>query len=320
MTPRDWNLTGQPRWRQLIAILACALLYAALAVLGQVLAISKGNSVPVWLPTGFGLAAVLLCGPRMHWAVLLGAMLANLAIQSRHGPLTWHGAGASVAIAFANMAAVMLAAHWARRIFGGSLHFQRLRQVYLFTAASAAASAPVALAGAAVLLAAGNIGAADFTDVATAWWMGDVLGFLVVAPPLLAFAAPRAPAPQPAGRREAVLHAAVTLVLLAFAFGLPLAGHDQAPCAPFLLLPCAGWGAWRFGPRCGGVTVLAIVLAAWLSSAAGAPAFVVGAQHGTLLALGTYIGLAAMTAMMAGADAERNAQWRTPGGQRGAIQ
>jgi len=27
MTRRDWNLTGQPRWRQLAAILGGALLY-----------------------------------------------------------------------------------------------------------------------------------------------------------------------------------------------------------------------------------------------------------------------------------------------------
>jgi signal transduction histidine kinase/CheY-like chemotaxis protein/integral membrane sensor domain MASE1 len=321
MTRRDWNLTGQPRWRQFAAILACALLYAALAALGQMLAISKGNGVPVWLPTGLGLAAVLLCGPRMRWAVLLGAMLANSMIQARQGPLSLSGALASTVIAVANMLAVMLAARWARQIFGASYRFQRLRQVYLFTAASVVASVPVALAGALTLLVAGNIGAADFADVAAAWWMSDVLAFLVVAPPLLVWAQPDEGAVQPPGRRlEAVLHAGVTLVFFMLAFGLPLAGYATFSCAPFLLLPCAGWAAWRFGQRCSSLLVLLVALAAWLSSAAGAPAFVVGAQHGTFLALGAYIGLAALTTLMAGADAERNVLWRAPGGRRGPIQ
>ncbi|MBY0238800.1 MAG: MASE1 domain-containing protein, partial [Burkholderiaceae bacterium] len=185
MMPRDWNLSGQPRWRQLGAVLACALLYAALSALGQMLAISKGNGVPVWLPTGLGLAAVLLCGPRMHAAVLLGAMLANLMIQWRHGPILLTGACAAAVIAVANMVAVMLAARWVLRIFGeggAGFRFRRLRQVYLYTAAAVAASVPVALAGAVTLLVSGTIGAADVAGVATAWWMGDVLGFLVVAP------------------------------------------------------------------------------------------------------------------------------------------
>ncbi|MBY0238223.1 MAG: CHASE domain-containing protein, partial [Burkholderiaceae bacterium] len=165
------------------------------------------------------------------------------------------------------------------------------------------------------------IGAADVAGVATAWWMGDVLGFLVVAPPLLAWAMPDDGAMRLPGRRlEAVLLAGVTLVLLGVAFGLPLAGHATFSSAPFLLLPCAGWAAWRFGQRCSGVLVMVIVLAAWLSSAAGAPAFVVGHQHGTLLSLGAYIGLVAVTALMAGADAERNAQWRAPDGPRGSIE
>ncbi|MTW05914.1 CHASE domain-containing protein, partial [Pseudoduganella ginsengisoli] len=309
MMRRDWNLNSQPRARQISAILLCALLYAALAALGQMLAIAKGNAVPVWLPAGLGLAAVLLCGRRMAYAVLLGALLANLHIESRHGALTLAGGAACAAIAVANVASVMLAAAWMERIFAGSYQFRRLRQVYLYCAAAAAASLPVALAGAAALLARGDIGTADLPSVAAAWWMGDVLGLLVVAPLLLAFACDSPIALDPAGRgREAVLHATVTALLLAGAFGLPLSGQGAPPIAAFLLLPCAGWAAWRFGQRCSTAIVMLITLAAWLASAAGVPAFAVGTQQGTVLALGIYIGLAAITTMMAGADAERHAR------------
>ncbi|MRV73667.1 response regulator [Duganella sp. FT92W] len=308
MAPRDWNLAGQPRMRQMAAIAACALLYAALAAAGQMLAIARGNGVPVWLPTGLGLAAMLLCGRRMGWAVLLGSLLANLQIQSGHGPMSLSGVAVSVVIAAANVVTVMLAAAWMGRIFGGVLRFQQLRQVYLFVAASAAASVPVALAGTLALVVAGNVAAGESMPVATVWWMSDVLGFLVVTPPLLAFAdADRGAMLPVGGRSEAVLHAAVTLALLVAAFAWPLAGHAPLPCAPFLLLPCAGWAAWRFGARCSGVLVLLIVLAAWLSSARGAATFAVGTQLGTLLTLGIYIGLAALSALMAGADAERHA-------------
>ncbi len=321
MAPRDWNLASQPRGRQVAAVIACAVLYAALAALGQTMSITTGNAVPIWLPTGPAVAAVLLCGRRMAWAVLLGALAANLQIEAGHGALAPASVAAAAVIAAANVATVLLGAALAARIFDGVWRFQRLRQVYLYAAAAAVASVPVAALGATAMLAAGRIGMADAAAVATAWWMSDLLAFLVVAPPLLAFAGPDGAALRPSRHRiEAALHAAVTLALLAGAFGLPPAGMAPLPCAPFLLLPCAGWAAWRFGQRCSGVIVLLIALVAWLSSAAGSTTFAVGNQHGTLLALGLYIGLAALSTLMAGADAERNAQWRAPGGRRGEIQ
>ena len=58
-------------------MMAFAAIYFVLAKLGLQLASVNPSASPIWPPTGFALAAVLLYGPRAWPAIALGAFAAN---------------------------------------------------------------------------------------------------------------------------------------------------------------------------------------------------------------------------------------------------
>jgi integral membrane sensor domain MASE1 len=61
----------------LAQIAAIAISYFALAKVGLSLAIIHTNVSPVWPPTGFAIAAVVILGYRVWPGILLGALAAN---------------------------------------------------------------------------------------------------------------------------------------------------------------------------------------------------------------------------------------------------
>src|SRR5437879_11287181 len=64
--------------RGLLGLLALAAVYFAAAKLGLMLAFVHASATAVWPPTGIALASMLLLGPRVWPAILLGAFLANV--------------------------------------------------------------------------------------------------------------------------------------------------------------------------------------------------------------------------------------------------
>ena len=69
----DWEARG----RYGVTVLAVALAYFLLARLGLLLASVNPSASPVWPASGLALAAVLLAGPRIWPAVMIGAFAAN---------------------------------------------------------------------------------------------------------------------------------------------------------------------------------------------------------------------------------------------------
>ncbi len=57
-----------------LKITSVAMLYFAMAKLGQLLALSAGNITPVWIASGIILATVLLRGHYIWPGILLGAL------------------------------------------------------------------------------------------------------------------------------------------------------------------------------------------------------------------------------------------------------
>src|SRR5438105_8000148 len=65
------------RSEALVAAAAVTGLYIGAAKLGLDLSVAHGVITPVWAPTGIALAALVLYGPRLWPAILVGAFLAN---------------------------------------------------------------------------------------------------------------------------------------------------------------------------------------------------------------------------------------------------
>src|SRR5687767_5024513 len=163
-----------------------AIAYVGAAKLGLALDAVSGFATLVWPPTGIALAALLLFGFRLWPGVALGAFVANL----------WAGAPVGVAcgIAIGNTLEASIGAYALRRLdFKPAL--ASLRDVIALIGAAALASTLVsATIGSTSLLLGGLIRTDDYWITWRSWWLGDVMGALVVAPLLLTWRrAPRAP-------------------------------------------------------------------------------------------------------------------------------
>src|SRR5262245_8292583 len=143
--------------------LAVGIAYFLLAKLGLQLASLNPSATPVWPPTGFALAMVLLFGLPVLPAVFAGALIAN---ATTAGSLV-----TSLAIATGNTleAAVggMLIERWcaARRTFDTS------RSVAIFALISIGPAAMIsATIGVSSLWLGGFIGPGQFSSIWMTWW------------------------------------------------------------------------------------------------------------------------------------------------------
>lgn len=135
--------------------------------------------VDLWRPaTGLALAMVVLGGLRMGWAVLAGALAETL--------LT-HGLSLdSVALSLGGVVGPWLGGWLLRRQANFDPHLGRLRDYrQLVVWSGALGSAAAALVGVGALWSLGSVTWSAVPDLVLRWWMGDVLGVLVVAPLLL---------------------------------------------------------------------------------------------------------------------------------------
>jgi len=159
--------------KRALSIVAVALGYYALALVGLQSALAGTASCPVWPASGFALAAAIACGPEALAGVLLGSWIANYQAAP--------GGGAAVAAACALMALGSAAqAALGARVLAG-------RNALPFTALTPLVCLLSATIGVGALLGAGLMPGSLAARAWLAWWIGDFLGVLIVAPLLFAW-------------------------------------------------------------------------------------------------------------------------------------
>ena len=276
-----------------------AAIYYAAARLGLRYA-SIGESVSlIWPPTGIAFAALTLLGYRYWPGVALGAFLANAATTV---PLT-----AAAGIAAGNTIEALLATYLLRRAAGGAPQLDNLAHVRALVLSAAPLGALAsAVLGVTSLVATGALDRPGAPEAVVVWWAGDVLGALVVAPALLAWAK-RRPARGSAGR---VLELTALCLGTVVAAELVLGPPFRVPLLrqidyPYLLFPFVIWGALRFGAR--GASLMTLVVSAvavWHTIHGGGP-FVAATAAGTLVAIAVYLATVAVTGLLLAAAVHR---------------
>lgn len=160
-------------------LVVLAAIYFASAKLGLTWASAHPNVSPVWPPTGLAIAALLLLGYRAWPAILVGAFLANYFTQI---PL-----GAAAGIAVGNTLEALVAVRILRaRDFHNSL--DRARDVGALLAAALLATMVSATIGNLSLCLAHAERWPQFGNLWLTWWLGDLVGAMVVGPLILAWA------------------------------------------------------------------------------------------------------------------------------------
>ena len=278
-----------------MAMLALAIAYVVTARLGLMVDAVAGFASLVWPPTGIALAALLLFGQRLWPGVFVGAVVANV--------LTGAPPLAALGIGVGNTLEAVAGAWLLRSIPGFRPSLDRLADVLgLVTLAAGLSTAMSATIGVASLHTAGVIPLAEAGVAWRAWWLGDAIGALVIAPVLLVWATTRERLAT--GRRllEAAALAASVMIVGLGIFGGVGAIRSAAFEQAYLVFPPLIWAAIRFGQR--GVvatTLLTSVIGVWGTVLGHGPF----AQEGvleSLFPLQTFMAVAAATMLLLGAS------------------
>lgn len=287
--------TSRPRYT--LAIGALAILYGVAAKAGLMMDAVSGFATLVWAPSGLALAALLILGTRLWPGVFIGAFLANLL----------NGAPIPVAlgIGVGNTLEAVIAVYALRRIPGFEPSIERLADVIGLIVLAAGLSTMVsATIGVTSLYLGEIIDSAQVGETWRAWWLGDLIGDLLVAPVLLVWAGNGRRLDYPDRRAEAL-----ALVIAVVAASLVIFGGPAGAPTPtgrfaqaYMFFPLLIWAALRFGQR-GAVSTAFIVsvIAVWGTAIDHGP-FVRRELHDSLIALQTFMGIAAGTFLVLGAS------------------
>ena len=276
--------------------------YATTARLGLSFDALGGIASAVWPPTGIALAALSLRGLRLWPAVFVAAF----AVNATTGIPIW-SAGL---IALGNTLEAVIGAALLRRLRFDS-RIERLRDVLLLVGVAALGSTTVSATCGLVAAALGRVPMIKSAPAFwTVWWVGDVLGDLLIAPLIFVWATtPRLSRRPRRWIEAALLLGAVALVsVVFFRHALAYQAIHGLVRGTYPIVPVLIWAALRFEQR-GVTSALVLVAAIAVSGAAtGGGIFSTESTQDRLLLVQGFMAVTAVSMLTLGAAlAERRA-------------
>jgi diguanylate cyclase (GGDEF)-like protein len=234
---------GQLRFaRDALVLLVLAAVYFIAGKLGLRLAYFHPSATAVWPATGISLVAFLVLGYRVWPGIFLAALLVNLTTAG--SPLVCLG------IAAGNTLEGLLGCYLLKKFAGGEKAFETTKGLLAFVLLAALISTTVSATFGVTSLALGGYAPwANYGPIWLTWWMGDVVGDILIAPLLVLWS--NKPQLKWSGGRFAEL--ALLLGYLAVAgqitFGGLFSSKSKGYPLEFLCVPALIWAALRFRPR-----------------------------------------------------------------------
>src|SRR2546425_807175 len=272
------------------SILAFAAVYFCAGKFGLSLALVNPSASAVWPPAGLALAATLLWGYRLWPGIFLGAFLANFATPGN--------AATDFGIALGNTIEALLGAWLVNRFAHGAKAFERAPDIFKFVLLAAIVSTVVSASVGVTSVCLGREARWEqYAAIWSTWWVGDMMGDLIVAPLLLIWLRRPWPRLRPAEVEEAA-SLLLAVVLVGVLFFLGRIASDQANQLKYLAILPLLWAAFRFRQR--GAIVCASVIsgtALW-STLHGVGPFVTPDPNKSLLLLQAFVGTMTLTALV----------------------
>ncbi|HEY5043586.1 MAG TPA: MASE1 domain-containing protein [Verrucomicrobiae bacterium] len=293
------NLTTFTRVVVLIA------LYFIGGLVGKETSFLSGSVALVWPPAGIALAAILLFGYRFWPGVALGAVLFSFMNGMPFGFFTF-------GTAIGNTMGAIVCAFLLKKFIAFDNAMERTRDVTGYIGLACFLGTTVNAAFNVVSLAySGAVKWDDLFSTTMVWWVPNALAGLVVAPFIITWATPSATRWNVKLMLEAAICGAglVAGTLISFNSWF-VYGIQNYPLA-YLPFPFLVWGALRFGPRGATTGTLLVSALAIYSLVRGTGPFVTHTETDSLMLIGSYIGILAVTnLLLAAAAAERRAAER----------
>ena len=276
-----------------VEVAVVAGLYYGAARAGLHLAYLHGTVTALWPPVGVGIAALVILGPGIWPAIVIGDLL----VADFSTPF-----GTVLGQTVGNTLEVVVAAVLFRRLAARRIGLERVWDVLALVVCAAIGTLISAAFGVVSLRLGSVIKAAEFGSVFRTWWLADLSGALVFAPLVLVWAGVRSRALP----RVKLLEGAFLLAVLIVLIEVP----SQSD-VPYIVFPLLIWAALRFGPV-GAATAVAITscLTVW-NTAQGSGPFVRQSLTHSVLASQLFVAVAALTSLvLAAVTAERSASQR----------
>lgn len=301
--PLDKHMFGQFRASPLRVTCVIALYFLG-GLLGKEGSFMSGNVALVWPPAGIALAAIILFGYRFWPWVAVGAILFSIMDGRPFGFFT-------LGTAIGNSVGAIVCAYLLERFVNFRSSMERVRDVTGLVCLACLLGTTVNAAFNVVsLIYAEVVGWEELFPRLIEWWVPNAMAGLVVAPFLLSWASRS----SVAWRWPLILEAALCSAGLAAGTLISfnswyVQGIQNYPLA-YLPYPFLVWGALRFGQRGATTGTLLVSAVAMYQLLQGRGPFLAPTEKESLMLIGSYIGILAITNMfLAAAAAEKlNAQ------------
>src|ERR1035437_394527 len=289
-----------PGLTTLTRVVLLVALYFLGGLLGKQASFLSGSVALVWPPAGIALAAILLFGYRFWPGVAVGAVL----FSCMNGvPLGFFTLGT----ALGNTMGAIVCTFLLQRFIRFDNAMERTRDVAGFIGLACFLGTTVNAAFNVVsLIYAGTVSWSSWGPSMLEWWVPNALAGLVVTPFLLAWATPSRLRWSPRLVMEAIVCSTSLLIGTLISFhSWFVYGIQNYPLA-YLPFPFLVWGALRFGQRGATTGTLLVSALAIHSLLSGRGPFLATGERESLMLIGSYIGILAITNMLlAAAAAER---------------
>lgn len=279
-----------------VAILA--VIYHLAVRLGLSMAYVQANTSPVWPPTGIALAALLFFGinlwPGVSIGVFVGSMLTGAPIYLAFG------------MTLGNTLEAVVGAYVLRRVFNFHNAIDRIQDVMVLVGVSIFSTMISASIGASTLMFVGFEEWANFGGIWFTWWIGDLLGALVVAPVLLVWFTPATVSRKKKSFIEGGLLFSLLIMVTVYVFSNQPPAGVLHQAMIYVIFPFLIWAALRLAQR-GSTLAMIIVsgIAIWGTTQELGP-FSLGSRNDSLILLQTFMGVLSLTSLvLAAASIER---------------
>lgn len=291
--------------KRLVLSLLVAALYILTGKLGFLVSMPPGNVTTVWPPSGIALAAILRWGYSVWPGVWLGSFLVNLWFFAQLSPFSPSGIITSCSIAFGSTLQALVGTFLIRRLIGSHNPFEQAQNVFRFAIIEAGSCFMGATIGVMSLCLGSFVPWANASNTWWTWWLGDLVGIIVVASPLLIWSKPsRVKRIKPRVRYLVEIITLFTLLCLEMhvVFGQPNTTRFIQHPLIYTIFPLVAWAAFRLGPV--GVTMVTLTIsgvAIW-GTVNGRGPFVGMTLNESLWMLQAFVGIVTITGLVLSAS------------------
>jgi signal transduction histidine kinase len=298
MVPVQFRANNRRIWGVTFSDFAnCALLAGLLVIsarLSFLLAIAHGNVCPVWPATGIAIAMVWIHGYKLWPGMVFGVALFTLTTGA-----SW------IVVVCSTVASTLepLIACWLiRRYIGEGYPLNTPRGVFKYVLfVGLIATGLTAILGVAGICLSDPSLWSRFFYLHFTWWLGDVMGAVIVAPALITWARLRNESKTPFSAPRAIFVLSTLVLVDLLVLGIDIDFYGIRYCLAFFCIPVLVWASFQF-EQSGAVTasVLTCVITLIFTLNGRGP-FVQESMNTSLLLLQCFLGVTSMTALVLGA-------------------